>query len=206
MTSPSYPGEYPHSLDKVEQITVESGKILRLEFTHFAVAGSPSSCQEYDFVKITDGDGTTLMDNSCGNSDLDPSSSFYFQPPFMTSFTNTVEIYFHTDDWGAVAGWSLDWTAHTAGGCLNILLLEFYSSAYDLLKEGLISVHQSFQGHLVTFIHSVLIAQAQSAPPQSLPLLANPALSSLEPWTATMMAPEMALSTAAAVGVTRTLM
>ena len=58
----------------------------------------------------------------------------------------------------------------------------------------------------LTFIYYVLIAQAQSAPPQSLPLLANPALSSLEPWTATMKAARKALSNAVAVGVTRILM
>ena len=113
--SPNYPGDYPHSLDKKEQITVESGKILRLEFNHFAVVGRPSSCQDSDFVKITDGDGTTLMDNSCGYADFDPSSPYYFQPPIITSFTNTVEIYFHTNDENAAPGWSLNWTAITAG-------------------------------------------------------------------------------------------
>ena len=41
--------------------------------------------------------------------------------------------------------------------------------------------------------------QAQSALPQSFPLLANPALSSLEPWTATM-----SLTTTAAANVLRT--
>ena len=124
VASPNYPENYPHSLDKKEQITVESGKILRLEFTHFAVwvGGSIHTCPG-DFVKITDGDGTTLMDNSCGYSDRDPSSSYYFQPPIITSFTNTVEIYFHSNDKEAVSGWSLDWTALAAGGCLTSFCL-----------------------------------------------------------------------------------
>ena len=120
VASPNHPGNYPHGLDKKEQITVDSGKILRLEFNHFAVDVRWSinlNCQT-DFVKITDGDGTTLMDNSCGWSYLDPSHSLYFQPPIITSFTNTVEIYFHTDDQWAEPGWSLDWTAITAGECL----------------------------------------------------------------------------------------
>ena len=120
VTSPNHPGNYPHGLDIKELITVKSGKILRLEFKHFAVYGSPSFCQAYDFVKITDGDGTTLMDNSCGYSDFDPSSSSFFQPPIITSLTNTVEIYFHTDDEIAASGWSLDWTALASGGCFIV--------------------------------------------------------------------------------------
>ena len=119
VASPNHPGNYPipHGLDKKEQITVDSGKILRLEFTHFAVSigGSINTCSD-DFVKITDGDGTTLMDNSCGFSDLvDPSHSWYFQPPIITTKTNKVEIYFHTNDNTARPGWSLRWTALAEG-------------------------------------------------------------------------------------------
>ena len=81
---------------------------MRLEFTHFAVW---STCD--DFVKITDGDGTTLMDNSCGYSD--PLSNGYFLPPIITTRSNRVEIFFHTNvDW-AVSGWSLIWSAVTPG-------------------------------------------------------------------------------------------
>lgn len=60
------------------------------------------------------------MGNSCGYSHIDPSSSKYFQPPIITSFTNTVEIYFHTNDKNMTnyentkPGWSLAWTALTA--------------------------------------------------------------------------------------------
>ena len=94
----------------------------------------------------------------------------------------------------------------------NIILFGFYSSVNDLLMEGLISVQQRFQSHLDTsskksslyFIQSVHIAQARSAPPQSLPLLANPALSSLKPWTATMTVPMVALLTVVVAGVTLT--
>ena len=91
--------------------------MLRLEFTHFAVYWG-STCQ-YDYVKITDGDGTTLMDNSCGYSD--PSSyglsigSWYFQPPTITTKTNTVEIFFHTDGVNTHIGWSFIWSAVTPG-------------------------------------------------------------------------------------------
>merc|ERR1712209_80715 len=105
------------NIKKTEYVTVEKGKILRLEFTAFAVAWcSTCSC---DFVKITDGDGTTLMDNSCGYLDRDPSNGFYFQPPIITSKTNKVEIYFHTDNNRATSGWSLRWTAVAQGECYH---------------------------------------------------------------------------------------
>ena len=131
ITSPNHPAAYPNNLKKTEYVTVEKGKILRLEFTTFAVyvGGSIDTCPT-DFVRITDGDGTTLMSNSCGYSDRDPSSSaLYFQPPIITSFTNTVEIHFHTNDEDHTdydysrSGWSLDWTALAAGGCLTSFCL-----------------------------------------------------------------------------------
>ena len=113
LTSPNHPAAYPNNLDKTQTIEVESGKILRLEFTHFAVEHG-STCQ-YDFVKITDGDGTTLMDNSCGYSSFDPSSSYYFLPPIITTRSNRVEIFFHTDGIGTKPGWSLSWSVVTPG-------------------------------------------------------------------------------------------
>ena len=115
VTSPNHPGNYPDNLDKTQTIEVESGKILRMEFTHFAVYACDINTCPCDFVKITDGDGTTLMDNSCGYSSRDPSSSLYFLPPIITTRSNRVEIFFHTDgDWTA-AGWSLSWSAVTPG-------------------------------------------------------------------------------------------
>ena len=117
VTSPNYPRDYPNNLNKTEIIEVESGKILRLEFTHFDVDWE-STCQ-YDFVKITDGDGTTLMDNSCGYSlgvsYVGPSSPKYFLPPIITTRSNRVEIFFHTDGSDTKTGWSLSWSAVTPG-------------------------------------------------------------------------------------------
>ena len=113
VTSPNYPSDYPNNLDKTQFIEVESGKILRLEFTHFVVYYE-STCQ-LDFVKITDGDGTTLMDNSSVYSDEDPSSSLYFQPPIITTRSNRVEIFFHTDVGNTKSGWSLSWRAVRPG-------------------------------------------------------------------------------------------
>ena len=129
VTSPNYPGDYPNNLKKTQTIQVESGKVVRLDFTHFAVysdpseqlvAGQSSECQIWDHVKITDGDGTALMDMSCGSSLEDPHSPRYFLPPTMTTRSNTVEIFFRTYDidnvdFGKDSGWSLSWSAVTPG-------------------------------------------------------------------------------------------
>ena len=118
VTSPSHPDNYPNNIDKKEHIIVDTGKILRLEFTIFAVSvgpgGSINTCPT-DFVRITDGDGTTLMGNSCGYSSSDPSSSLYFSPPIITTRSNKVDIFFHTDHSGSRPGWSLTWIAVAPG-------------------------------------------------------------------------------------------
>ena len=118
VTSPNHPDFYPNNLDKIETIEVESGKILRLEFTHFdvEVCGNIFTCL-CGFVKITDGDGTTLMDRSCGYSDQDPSHPLYFLPPIITTRSNKVEIFFHTNGAVTEPGWSLSWSAVTPGRC-----------------------------------------------------------------------------------------
>ena len=86
---------------------------MRLEFDRFAV-WSCGNCG-CDHVKITDGDGTILMDKSCGDSSSSPSASGYFQLPVIVTNTNTVEIFFHTDARNTKSGWSFSWTAVTPG-------------------------------------------------------------------------------------------
>ena len=118
VTSPNYPDNYPNNFMKIDVVQVEIGKILRLEFTHFEVQYD-YNCAD-DYVKITDGDGTTLMDKSCGFSSYNPADSYYFLPPSMTTRSNKVEILFFTDgdDYyydTKPTGWSLSWSAVTPG-------------------------------------------------------------------------------------------
>ena len=127
VTSPNHPDDYPSNLDKTQTIEVESGKILRLEFTHFAVW---STCD--DFVKIIDGNGTTLMNNSCGHSSYDPSHSYYFLPPIITTRSNRVEIFFHTDGSEKRPGWSLSWSAVTPGEKALMLNSSRFFHPFDL--------------------------------------------------------------------------
>ena len=89
---------------------------MRLEFSQFAVriCTNINECP-CSHVKITDGDGTILMDKSCGYATHPTDSSSYFMPPMITTKTNAVDIYHHTDGSGAAAGWSFNWTAVTPG-------------------------------------------------------------------------------------------
>ena len=79
-----------------------------MQFTAFNVE-SDSLCS-YDYVTIKNGDGTPLMEKTCGSS----------LPAAVTSTSNRVEIYFHTDGGGSSGGWSysgwrLTWRAVTPG-------------------------------------------------------------------------------------------
>ena len=143
VTSPNYPDKYPNNLDRTETIQVESGKVLRIEFTFTAIwvaDGCPS-----DWVKITDWDGTTLLGKGCGYSDRSPTSSSYFLPPIITSVTNTVDIFFHTDGSGSRNGWSLNWTSVAPG--LNPLLAKF-TLKLTILQSGKIGKQKRQSTHL----------------------------------------------------------
>ena len=69
----------------------------------------------YDFVQVTDGDGTMLMNKSCGYMKVNESDPNFFVPPNITSNTNMVTVFFNTDGTGAKTGWSLNWRAVASG-------------------------------------------------------------------------------------------
>ena len=127
MKSPNTPGpgHYPNNLFKKETIEVESGMMLRMEFTHFEIwVGFDINTCFADWLNITDGDGTTLMNNSCGHASLHPSSAFHFTPPTIISRSNRVEVLFFTNEDGnsetgtsSYSGWTLRWSAVTPGEC-----------------------------------------------------------------------------------------
>ena len=113
VTSPNYPGYYPNPLEKTETIQVEEGLIISLQFTAFDIY-TCHTCHIYtcrwDHLTITDGDGTTLMEKSCGNS----------LPAAIRSTSNIVNLLFSTDSTnGGVtfSGWSVNWSAVTPGEC-----------------------------------------------------------------------------------------
>ena len=105
VTSPNYPDNYPNNLEKIETIQVEQGLILSLQFTAFDIE-SHSTCA-YDHLTIMDGDGTTLMEKSCGS----------FLPADIRSTSNIVKLVFITDSVDTRPGWSVSWSAVTPGEC-----------------------------------------------------------------------------------------
>ena len=96
---------------------METGKVLRLEFTYFAVEWEPT-CQ-YDYVRITDGNGLILMNNSCGYSSVDPSAPNFVLLPIMNTKTNSATIFFRTNSLRTDPGWRLSWMAVTPGLILD---------------------------------------------------------------------------------------
>ena len=93
-------------------IQVEEGLILSLQFTAFDIinefGGVTYDDCRFDHLTIMDGDGTTLMEKSCGSS----------LPAAFTTRTNIVKLVFSTDSSYAMTartGWSIHWTAVTPG-------------------------------------------------------------------------------------------
>ena len=130
VSSPNYPGQLPRNLETTQTVHVEEGLILSLEFTEFDIA-----CP-YTYLVIMDGDGTTLMEKSCGPLNprwiLDEGNILVVGgqnitsalPPNVRSRSNTVNIIFVTEPWRTIqrSGWSLTWSAIQPGGSIFILL------------------------------------------------------------------------------------
>ena len=108
ITSPNYPNNYPDNFGRTEKIRVEEGLVVAIEFTAFDVE-SHSTC-DYDHMTIKNGNGTTLMEKTCGSS----------LPANVTSNSNIIEIYFHTDGSSSKPGWSLTWRAVTPGAQVSL--------------------------------------------------------------------------------------
>ena len=83
--------------------------VIFLQFTAFDIGYHPIFCANCscDHLTITDGDGTTLMEKSCGSS----------LPANITSATNAIELIFSSDHFDSGnSGWSANWSAVTPGG------------------------------------------------------------------------------------------
>ena len=123
VASPNYPKDYPNYLDKNHTIQVEKGQILSLQFTAFDVMTCRGNLTcDCDYLKIIDGDGTTLMEKSCGRSGNPWMDVFGGQeigsslPPNFRSRSNSINITFSTDGSDTKTGWSFSWSAETPPG------------------------------------------------------------------------------------------
>ena len=92
IASPNHPANYSRNIKRTDTIQVEQGHAVILDFTAFDIA-SP------DFLKITDGDGSKLLDNTHGSS----------LPQRVTSRSNVMDIYFTSDSAVEKTGWSANW-------------------------------------------------------------------------------------------------
>ena len=75
--------------------------VIILQFTFFHI--HTHNCN--DHLKITDGDGTTLVEKACGTN----------RPNNITSRSNVINMLFTTDGSNEKAGWSVSWSAVTPG-------------------------------------------------------------------------------------------
>lgn len=103
VTSPNYPSNYPNDLQQTSTIEVKEGLHVYMRFTIFDVE-SHSTCSN-DYVTIKNGEGTTLMEKTCGSS----------LPAIVISTSKIVEIYFHTDSSTSRSGWVIFWIPVTPG-------------------------------------------------------------------------------------------
>ena len=119
VSSPNYPGNYPNNHHLTEKIEVEQGFVVLLKFTAFDVNYHPSC--GFDHLTITDGDGSILMEKSCGSSNsgtvaIGSHFIFYSLPPDVRSRSNVINLEFSTSYVGAMTGWRVTWRAVNQSG------------------------------------------------------------------------------------------
>ena len=98
LTSPNYPERYPNNHDSTQTIQVAEGKIINFTIKDF------NTEREYDYVEITDEDGTNLTPGP--DSPKMWGSHTEFQ---QHSKTNIVHVKFHTDGDTQRTGWRIEW-------------------------------------------------------------------------------------------------
>ena len=105
MKSLGYPdNDYENNVESKWNLIVETGKVIHLKFTFFEIesGGNYAGASCYDYLKIGDKDGTTLMGETCGNTEL---------PPEITSNTNEIIFEFVSDIWTNERGYHVNWEA-----------------------------------------------------------------------------------------------
>ena len=114
LTSPNFPDNYPDNVAKTHIIKVREGSSVSLNFTAFNVELNSVSCK--DTVTIIDGNGTTLMAETCGGSSYDNlivggQSKNSTLPAVLQSTSNVVNLLFSSSESFATSGWNLTWAS-----------------------------------------------------------------------------------------------
>ena len=115
ITSPNHPRSYDNNINKTDMVIAEEGLILSLEFNAFDVHEyTPvlDPCPR-DHLTIVDGDGTILLQKTCGTT----------LPTSIRSRSNLINIIFFADSSDAATGWNISWSAVEPGDLLPFLLL-----------------------------------------------------------------------------------
>ena len=108
--SPNFPGNYTNHLHERKTIKVAKGSVINIHFTDFELE-SPG----FDYVQITDGDGTFLglfwtNDEGGNGSGRGKGRCKEGEISDITSVTETVHVLFNTDMSGSRSGWRLEWS------------------------------------------------------------------------------------------------
>ena len=114
LTSPNFPDNYPDNVAKTHIIKVREGSSVSLNFTAFNLELNGVSCK--DSVTIIDGNGTTLMAETCGGSTygnlvVGGQSEGVQLPASVNSTSNLVNLIFATSESSTLTGWNLTWSA-----------------------------------------------------------------------------------------------
>ena len=124
VSSPNYPGNYPNNHHLTQIIEVEQGLIVLLKFTAFDIEyqwNTNGITCAFDHLTITDGDGSSLMERSCGSTidgtvTIGSQLIFSSLPPDVRSRSNVVNLEFSTNYVNVMTGWSVTWSAVTPSG------------------------------------------------------------------------------------------
>lgn len=98
-SSKNFPSSYPINFDETKTIEVDSGRRIKVTFTAFSLEQGWNCV--WDYLQVTDGDGSVLLKKSCGTTKPDP----------FTSKTNKINVIFHSDYSVTSSGFNLAWSA-----------------------------------------------------------------------------------------------
>jgi len=108
MTSDNFPNPYPNDTERIYRFNAEDSQVIRFTFLDFDLESNMHSINGcYDWLMVKDGDGTILLDKTCGSK----------IPATIQSNSNTAEITFFSDSWVSGKGFRIQWEYKKSKGC-----------------------------------------------------------------------------------------
>ena len=108
LTSPNFPSDYSNDLHERKTIEVAKGNVINIHITDFDVERS----DPVDYLEITEPDGTML--GHFGSKHFldagEEGDDRRIRISDVTSFSETVNVLFHTDQSVTSRGWRLEWS------------------------------------------------------------------------------------------------